>query len=218
LLRSGGLADGIPAAVLLQLLERVESFVPGALDAGNVLAETIDQSLHIEFAAGDDVWRFDGAVLSGELVLAGGGPHQDRLIEGGGEVAFQANEFGLGDRHLLDEGGFGGRSGKPFRGEVGANPIEIGVALEIEEVLFGAESVGDGIAGDGGFAFGERGPVEALALRRLASIFLRDDIGGFFRLYVSGLAVGNGPAISLAVGLTCCGREVCGREKSAILL
>jgi hypothetical protein len=42
---------------------------------------------------------------------------------------------------------------------------------------------------------GERGPVEALALRRLASIFLRDDIGGFFRLYVSGLAVGNGPAV-----------------------
>jgi hypothetical protein len=124
------------AAEVLELSQGIERFVPRALDTGNVLAQTIDQALHIEFAAGDHVRRFDGAVLRGELVLAGGGAHQEGLIEGGGEIAFQANEFGLGDRHLFDKGGFGGSGRQPFGGEVAADAVEIGIALEIEEVLF----------------------------------------------------------------------------------
>ena len=51
-----------------------------------------------------------------------------------------------------------------IRGEVAADPVEIGIALEIEEVLLGAESVGDGVAGDGSFAFGGAGAGRSLGV------------------------------------------------------
>ena len=114
--RAGGLSGPVRfrAAEVLELSQGIERLVPRAFHTGNVLAESINQPLHIEFAAGYYVRRFDGAVLRSELVLAGGGAHEEGLIEGGGEIAFEANEFGLGDRHLFDKGGFGGSGWQPF--------------------------------------------------------------------------------------------------------
>ena len=64
-------------------------------------------------------------------------------------MGFWEDEFGLGDRHLLDEMGFGMGGGLPFVGEFAAGPVEAGVTSELEQ-LFGTR---DGIAGDGGLAF-----------------------------------------------------------------
>jgi len=144
---------GAPAGGL-DALELVEGAVEGALDAGFVAAEGVEDAGGGTGVPAEDVGEF---VFLGEVVVVG---FEVRLVVGEAEIeeagfdSAAAGEAPLGHDGLVDEGGFEGAGGLEVIEEGVEEFVEGLFVLAVDDGVVGGESVFEGIEANGGLAFG----------------------------------------------------------------
>ena len=152
-----GLFGGICLSGGLDALEFVEGAVEGALDAGLVAAEGVEDAGCGTGVPAEDVGEFvfvgKAAVVGFEVPLV----VDEAEIEEAGFDGAAAGEAPLGHDDLVDEGGFESAGGLEVI-EEGVEEFVEGIFLFApDDGVIGSESVFEGIEADGGLALGGGG-------------------------------------------------------------